>query len=82
MATGIAKPMDDELVEVRFYVRRGVFNVFDAVSKAVNKPKNKLGATIFEDWADRERHRASMVMRLTRSGNGNDPQTDWGDMPE
>jgi len=71
---------EDEMVEVRFLVKRATFNVFDAVSRATNTPKNRLGVEIFDEWADREVHRASLVYRLTK-GNGNGPQTDWGDLP-
>ncbi len=72
----------DELVEMRFYVRRDTFNVFDAVSKADRIPKNKLGASVFDEWAVRQVHRAQMVTRLIRGGNGNESQTDWAELPE
>jgi len=78
----MADPHVDELVEVRFYVRRSTYNVFDACSKSDHIPKNKLGAAVFDEWADRQIHRASMVMRLTRGGNGNDSHSDWGDLAE
>jgi hypothetical protein len=72
----------DELVEMRFFVTRDTFNVFDAVSKADRIPKNKLGASVFDEWAARQIHRAQMVSRLTRNGNGNDVQSGWGELSE
>ncbi len=72
---------DPELIEVRFFVNRDVYNVFDASCKANRTPKSKLGAASFEEWASRKIHESTVILRLIR-GNGNDPHTDWGDVPE
>ncbi len=65
-------------VEIRFFVERDVYDVFDASSKAHRIPKNKLGESIFSEWAAAKRHEATLVLRLSR-GNGNDPQPEWED---
>jgi hypothetical protein len=72
---------DSELVEIRFYVPRDVFNVFDAISRANRTPKSKLGVEIFREWSERKVHEANVVLRLIR-GNGNDPQSEWGELSE
>lgn len=68
-----------ELVEMRFFVTRDDYNVFDAVAKARRVPKNKLASEVFGEWAKETIHTASLVLRMTR-GNGNDPQSGWGEL--
>ena len=59
MATG------DEFVELRGDVRRADYDVFDGVSKGRGVSKTALLATILRDWAAREVHVATLVLRMS-----------------
>jgi hypothetical protein len=77
----MASDSAEELVEMRFFVSRKVFNVFDAVAKSRRVAKNKLGAEIFDEWAAGRVHESSLIQRLIR-GNGIEIQTEWGELSE
>lgn len=67
---------DTELVELRGEVLRRSVNIMDAIVQAnPGMSRASLLRQIIAEWAAREVHKASLVMRLA-GNNGNGPDAD------
>lgn len=66
---------DDGLVELRGEVPRDLIDVIDAVAAAERTNRMSVLRSVLREWADREVHRSTLVLRVRRR-NGSRPEPD------
>lgn len=66
---------DDGLIELRGEIPRDLIEVLDAVATAERTNRMAVLRTILREWADREVHRSTLILRV-RKRNGSRPESD------